>query len=179
MATVRSICAFWILFCLVSTTAFAGQELHVEAGFSDKSGSHALGLVLKTIHSAKQSIHMAAFSFTSKEISKALVSAKDRGVTVMIIADREANTDRYTAVTFLANHNIPIRLNGDFDCMHNKFIVVDKQHVQTGSFNYTKAAASKNAENVMLLWNAPDIAQSYVQEWQKLWDRGQDYPRKH
>lgn len=179
MATLRKLCAFWILFCLVSTNALAGQGLQVEAGFSDKSGSHALGLVLKAIRSARQSIHMAAFSFTSKEISKALVSARERGVTVMIVADREANTGRYTAVTYLANHNIPVRLNGDFDCMHNKFMVVDKEHVQTGSFNYTKAAASKNAENVVVLWNAPDLAQRYVQEWQKLWDRGQEYPKKH
>lgn len=172
-------CAPALLFFFLAAAVPANAQGSVEAGFSDHGGSHALGLVLKAVQRAEKSICMAAFSFTSKEISSALVKAHERGVNVMVVADREANTDRYTAVTYLANHKIPVRLNGEYDCMHNKFMVVDDKHVQTGSFNYTKAAARKNAENVVVIWNAPELATLYAKEWRKLWEQGKDYPSRH
>jgi len=45
--------------------------------------------------------------------------------------------------------------------------------VETGSFNYTQAAAEHNAENALLLHNVPDLARAYTQDFQKLWSEGQ------
>jgi phosphatidylserine/phosphatidylglycerophosphate/cardiolipin synthase-like enzyme len=42
------------------------------------------------------------------------------------------------------------------------------RHEQTGSFNYSKAAVSKNAENVLLLRNMPKLAKRYAIECQRL-----------
>jgi phosphatidylserine/phosphatidylglycerophosphate/cardiolipin synthase-like enzyme len=44
--------------------------------------------------------------------------------------------------------------------MHVKFIVVDGVAVETGSFNFTKGAAVRNAENVVVLHD-PDAAAAY------------------
>jgi phosphatidylserine/phosphatidylglycerophosphate/cardiolipin synthase-like enzyme len=52
-------------------------------------------------------------------------------------------------------------------------MIIDQQHVQTGSFNYTAAAASKNAENVLIIWNAPALAARYESQWQRLWQEGE------
>jgi phosphatidylserine/phosphatidylglycerophosphate/cardiolipin synthase-like enzyme len=35
--------------------------------------------------------------------------------------------------------------------MHDKFIVIDGETVELGSFNYTAAAEKRNAENVLVL----------------------------
>ena len=133
-------------------------------------------LILQTIASAKKSIKVAAYSFTSKPISQALLEAKKRGVEVKVVADAKAGKGKYSAVTFLANHNIPVRLNENYAIFHHKFMIIDEKNIQTGSFNYSAAAANKNAENVVVLENMPQVALAYAHEWQLLWDESQDLP---
>ena len=43
-------------------------------------------------------------------------------------------------------------------------MVIDKFTVITGSFNFTKAAQYKNAENVLMINNA-DLAKKYIDNW--------------
>ena len=143
-----------------------------EVAFSPKGTS--LELVLSGIKGAQKSILLAAYSFTSKPISEALREAHRRGVEVKVVADRKGNNSQYTAVTFLANQGVPVRLNGKYAILHHKFMVIDGRHVQTGSFNYSAAAANKNAENVLAIRNAPNLARQYAQEWQRLWDEGEE-----
>ncbi|MGP1925062.1 MAG: phospholipase D family protein [Arsenophonus sp. NEOnobi-MAG3] len=109
------------------------------------------------IEEAKISIDIAAYSFTSKPIALALVDAKQRGVNVSLVADKKSNSGKYTAVTYLGNHRIPVRLNDKYAIMHNKFMIVDGHSIETGSFNYTQSAAFRNAENVIYLRNRPDM----------------------
>jgi len=52
-------------------------------------------------------------------------------------------------------------------------MVIDGRCLETGSFNYSAAATAKNAENVLLLRNMPEIAASYRQEWRKLWEESE------
>lgn len=141
-----------------------------EVGFSPATRHSASEVVLSAIEGARSSISVAAYSFTSKPVATALVAAKKRGVTVRVVADAKANSDRYTAVTFLANQGVPVRLNGRYAIMHNKFMVVDGDIVQTGSFNYTASAVSRNAENVLLIRDAPELAATYQGEFNRLWN---------
>ena len=53
---------------------------------------------------------------------------------------------------------------------HNKVIIVDGRTVEQGSFNYTKAAENSNAENVLVNWNNPKLAELYLRDWQKHWE---------
>ena len=130
-----------ILFALVITLSPPVMAT-LTVGFSPATTDQqsALEVVLSTINGAKRSVDVAAYSFTSKPIAAALVAAKNRGVSVRVVADEKANNDRYTAVTFLANQSVPVRLNARYAIMHNKFMVVDGDTVQTGSFNYTASA---------------------------------------
>lgn len=148
-----------------------------EAGFSPGRGS--LPIVLKAIESAQQQIFVAAYGFTSKPIAKALVEAHKRGVKVFVVADKTDNSKGYTAVTFLANEGVPVRLNGRYAILHSKFMVIDNMHLQLGSFNYTAAAVDRNEENVLLLRNVAPLAQQYVVEWKRLWEEGNDLPRAY
>ncbi|WFU07285.1 phospholipase D-like domain-containing protein (plasmid) [Rhizobium sp. CB3171] len=45
------------------------------------------------------------------------------------------------------------------------------QTVQTGSFNYSFSAKSKNTENVVVLWNAVDTANRFAAQFQEIWQR--------
>lgn len=133
----------------------------------------ALELVLKGIRSAQHSIHVAAYLFTSKPVALALLDARRRGVDIAVVADRKENSAAYSATRFLASQRLPVRLNGRYAILHHKFMIIDQLHVQTGSFNYTAAAASKNAENVLIIWNAPELAARYEAIWQQLWQEAE------
>ena len=161
----------FILCLLFSTPAAYGAEPSYELGFSPKGAS--LQVILGGIAGAKESILVAAYSFTSKPVSEALLAAHKRGVKVAVLADQKGNS-KYTAVNFLANHKIPVRLNGRYAIMHHKFMVIDGTTIQLGSFNYSAAAVDKNAENVLLLKDVPGIAAQYTAEWKRLWDEGMD-----
>jgi phosphatidylserine/phosphatidylglycerophosphate/cardiolipin synthase-like enzyme len=78
-------------------------------------------------------------------------------------------------VTFLANQGIPVRLNSHYAIMHNKYMVIDGQSVQTGSFNYTAGANKRNAENVILLKDVPDMANKYLTDFEKLYSEGKEF----
>ena len=164
LITFLVICSFFL------ALSAHGAELSYEIGFSPKGES--LQIVLKGISEAKESILVAAYSFTSKPISEALLDAHKRGVRVAVVADHKGNSGRYTAVNFLANHGVPVRLNGRYAILHHKFMVIDGSAVQLGSFNYSAAAVDKNAENVLLLKDVPGIASQYAEEWNRLWGEG-------
>ena len=163
-----------LLVALLSVPSLATESLPSGAaydiGFSP--GGTSLEVVLKGIRSAKTSIDVASYSFTSKPIATALLDAHKRGVKVQVVADRKAN-QRYSAVTFLANEGVPVRLNSHYAIHHHKFMVIDGENLETGSFNFTAAATNKNAENVLLLWHLKPLAETYRQEWQRLWDESE------
>lgn len=142
-------------------------------GETFSASQNALQLVLSTINSARLNIDVAAYSFTSKPVATALVAAKRRGVAVRVVADEKSNTGKYTAVTYLANQGVPVRHNGRYAIMHNKFMVVDGDTVQTGSFNYTASALSRNAENVLLIQEVPELAATYQGEFNRLWNESE------
>ncbi|VFP84641.1 PLD-like domain-containing protein (plasmid) [Candidatus Erwinia haradaeae] len=139
----------------------------IKIGFSP--GDSARQTVLLAISEAKNSIDIAAYSFTSKPIALALLDAKNRGVHVRLVADKKSNSNRYTAATYLSNHQIPVKLNDKYAIMHNKFIIIDGHSVETGSFNYTRSAATRNAENVIYFRHQSEIASKYMKEFERLW----------
>lgn len=107
--------------------------------------------------------------------SDALLAAQKRGINVRLVDDKKANS-HYSAVTFLANHGVPVRLNSRYAIMHDKVILADGQTLETGSFNYSASADSRNAENVLVVRNQPQLVAVYQQEFERLWQESQPLP---
>ncbi len=82
-----------------------------------------------------------------------------------MILDKSQRTERYTGATFLANEGVPVFIDADHRIAHNKVMMIDAQTVITGSFNFIKAAERGNAENVLLILHAPELAQRYGDNW--------------
>jgi phosphatidylserine/phosphatidylglycerophosphate/cardiolipin synthase-like enzyme len=138
------------------------------AAFSPDGGG--TDLVIKTISEAKKSIRMATYSFTEPKIGKALLDAKKRGVDVAIVVDQEHNGKRKqpSVAGFLKENGVRVLVATSFKIQHNKFVIVDAQTVQTGSFNYSRSADNANAENVLVILTCPSLAAVYLQDWAKL-----------
>jgi phosphatidylserine/phosphatidylglycerophosphate/cardiolipin synthase-like enzyme len=122
--------------------------------------------IISKIDKAKAEILVQAYSFTSAPIARALLNAHKRGVKVEAILDKSQRTERYTSATFLANSGIPTFIDDKHAIAHNKIMIIDQSIVITGSFNFTKAAEEKNAEN-MLIIASPELAKPYRENWRK------------
>ncbi len=116
---------------------------------------------------------MAAYSFTVRPIAEALVNACSRGVEVQIVFDKSQRDNGYISGSS-DDTCAEIRINGHYAIMHEKFIIVDDQTLETGSFNFTAAAEWKNAENVLVIHDNPEVVKSYVIQWKKLWNEGEE-----
>ena len=130
--------------------------------FSPKGG--CTQAIVSDLHKAKTSILMQAYSFTSAPIAKALLEAHKRGVKVEVILDKSQLTEKYSSVTFLYNSGIPTRIDAAHAIAHNKVMIIDGETLITGSFNFTKAAEDKNAENLLVIRDRT-LAARYVGNW--------------
>lgn len=122
------------------------------------------GLIVKTIQSAKKNILVQAYSFTSAPIAKALVDAKKQGIEVKVILDKSQFSEKYSSSRFLINSNIPVWNDDSVAIAHNKVMIIDDSTVITGSFNFTKAAQARNAENLMVIQDK-ELAEKYKNNW--------------
>jgi phosphatidylserine/phosphatidylglycerophosphate/cardiolipin synthase-like enzyme len=155
------------------------QTCSAEAGFSPEGS--AARLVDRAIDSAKTSIRLAGYSFTSPDIVRRLIAAKRRGVDVAVLVDAKSNTEQdrsgkgRAALNLLIQAGIPARTVDAYSIHHDKYIVIDGATIQTGSFNYTLAAARYNSENTLVLWNCAPVAQAYLDHWNARWQQGQNW----
>jgi phosphatidylserine/phosphatidylglycerophosphate/cardiolipin synthase-like enzyme len=160
---------------LPSSTHEAPAGQVVESAFSPDGGAEAL--VLKAIGAARSSIRVAAYSFTSPAVTRALLAAKRRGVNVAVVVDGKGNRAKSSqqALNLLVNAGVPTRTIDAYAIHHDKYLVIDAEHVETGSFNYSASAASRNSENVVVVWNNPTLAARYLAHWQNRFDQGGPY----
>lgn len=150
----------------------------IEVAFSPREGAEAL--VVKVIDSAKNSIRLAAYSFTSAPVVKALIAAKKRGVDVGVIVDYKQNVQMdngagRAALNLLVKNGIPTRVISAYPIHHDKYIIADGLNVETGSFNYSKAAEWGNSENVIVVWGNAELAAKYIEHWQDRYKGGTNY----
>lgn len=154
-------------------------DMAVQACFSpqDKCSTH----IVREIGNAKKELLVAVYAFTSDDLAGALVQAKKRGLAVQVIIDREfdARNDNSKG-KFLEVQKIPVRrLSGrkppnsarEVGLMHQKFAIVDRRIVFTGSYNWTQSADSLNDENLLLFRDAGALAEEYRRIFVNLWER--------
>jgi len=127
-------------------------------------GGDCTDVVVATIAGAKRQVLVQAYSFTSMPIAKALVDAHARGVDVRAILDKSQRSEKNSGADYLANSGVPVQIDTIHGIAHNKVMVIDDESVITGSFNFTKSAQDKNAENLIVLRD-PDLARVYADNW--------------
>jgi phosphatidylserine/phosphatidylglycerophosphate/cardiolipin synthase-like enzyme len=125
-------------------------------------GGNCTALIVNAVGGAKTNILVQAYSFTSAPIAKALLDAHKRGVRVQVILDKSQRTEKHASADFLANQGVLTLIDADHAIAH------------TGSFNFTKAAQEKNAENVLIIHDKA-LATQYMQNWQAHAQHSQPY----
>jgi phosphatidylserine/phosphatidylglycerophosphate/cardiolipin synthase-like enzyme len=171
--------ALLLWFILVPGYHAAGAEMVVQACFSPQGKCSAH--ILREIDQAKKELLVAVYAFTSDELAQALVQAKKRGVAVQVVVDREFDqANERSKAKFFEAQKVPLRRiagskgkapEKDAGLMHQKFAVIDRRIVFTGSYNWTYSADSLNDENLLLFRDAGPLAEEYRKAFMQLWER--------
>jgi len=159
----RELAVFLIVVLLGCSSFPAKKTEQLEVYFSPEGG--CTQAICETLCRAKKEIFVQAYSFTSAPITKSLIEAHRRGVHVAVILDKSQQGGRYSGATALLNAGIPVSIDSAHRIAHNKVMVIDGSTVITGSFNFTKAAEHSNAENLLIIRAANELASTYLVNW--------------
>ena len=151
------------------------KDTPVNVYFSPKGG--CTDAIINEIEQAKKEILVQAYSFTSAPIAKALVNAHKKGIKVQVILDKSQRSEKYTSALFLTNAGIPTYIDDQHAIAHNKIMIIDMTKVITGSFNFTKAAEEKNAENLLII-ESKELAKYFLDNWQEHKGHSEPYGRE-
>jgi phosphatidylserine/phosphatidylglycerophosphate/cardiolipin synthase-like enzyme len=138
----------------------------------------AAGMGLYSLLPLSVSLFQLKHHFTSTPIAKALVDAHKRGVKVEAILDKSQRTEKYSSATFLANSRIPTFIDARHAIAHNKIMIIDQSTVITGSFNFTRAAGEKNAENLLII-RSRELAAIYIDNWKRHLEHSERYQARY
>ena len=161
---------------IVTSAGVTAAASPIRVAFSPGAGGlTAQALVIAELAKAKKQVLIAAYEFTSPPIAKAVVDAKHRGVNVQAVLDKtQARSGGYSSAKFLADEGVYVKIDYVPAIMHDKFILIDGKTVETGSFNYTRSAAERNAENAIAI-DDPELVEQYGREFVRLMNEAQDY----
>jgi phosphatidylserine/phosphatidylglycerophosphate/cardiolipin synthase-like enzyme len=117
------------------------------------------------IDKAHLSVDVAAYSLNLWSIRDALIHAYQRGVVVRMVMESD-NMDNQE-VQQIQDAGIPIVGDQQEGLMHNKFVIIDRRVVWTGSMNFTVGGAYKDNNNLVRL-QSDKIAEDYTNEFDEM-----------
>ena len=140
--------------------------------------------LLGRIEASETSIDFAVYGMRKQtRLLEALESAQARGVVVRGVVDRQRDgkiagvfpsTDRWVRRLGAIRDDLeaektlgPDRYNNRI--MHNKFFVIDKRWVWTGSSNISDTGTGGSNANVVALVDSPQLAAVYLHEFDQMW----------
>ncbi len=126
--------------------------------------------ICSQIRFTNKRIRICVFTISDDEITEELLAAHRRGVSVSIITDDDKAFDKGSDIQRLEKSGLDIITDRSPVHMHHKFALFDDDTVLTGSYNWTRSAATHNYENIAVLKN-PEIFKSYKKEFERLWKK--------
>jgi phosphatidylserine/phosphatidylglycerophosphate/cardiolipin synthase-like enzyme len=165
----RRAAAFAMAFALTAAPALAlahAQGLaQVEVAFTP--GDDVQALIARRIGAARESVRVQAYLFTDRRIARALFAALRRGVEVEVIGDAAEHAQGGLPwLAPLARAGARVYLDAAAAASHNKIVIVDggtpQAAVVTGSYNFTRSAQARNAENVVVISGNRTLTDRFV-----------------
>lgn len=136
---------------------------------ADFTGAPIEAALVKALDGAQQQIDAAMFEVNSAPVTQALIAAKGRGVNVRVVTDDRYGVERPDGtIGALQAADIPVVNDGSRSrLMHNKFFVIDRTYVWTGSTNITTNDIYKNNNNSLLI-RSSRLAGFYGAEFEEM-----------
>lgn len=160
-----------VLATIVSTSPAA----EVTVAFSPHGPCRSI--IIEEIGHAQTEVLVAAYALTDEHITNALLAAAKRRVQVAVVLDRRQTEANHSTGPTLARAGVPTRIDRREPLMHQKLIVIDRCTTLAGSFNFSEAAQTRNAE-ILLVVRDPAVAQACAENFQTHWMHSKDIDSK-
>jgi len=149
--------------------AAAGEPARVETYFSPEDMVRYR--LLDLIRTAERRIHVAMFTFTDRQVARALRDAAARGVEVVLVVEEKqaerTGADETVAEAETARVIVGGNTSSTHTAMHHKFAVFDDEVVVTGACNWTYNAFHHSNEDLLVIRDA-GLARRYTDEFAAL-----------
>ncbi len=162
---------------------FADPRIHSAPG--DRCEDEICARLLKLIQMAETSIDFAVYGMRNQtQLLEAIEAAQARGVVVRGVVDRDRNSKNYYTSTDLWIKKLG-NTRDDYEAeqkldqmgkrerfnriMHNKFFVIDRRWVWTGSANISDTGTGGYNANIVAVVDSPQLAAIYTQEFEQMW----------
>jgi phosphatidylserine/phosphatidylglycerophosphate/cardiolipin synthase-like enzyme len=129
----------------------------IETVFSPEDGAKVITL----IDGAQETIDIEIYVFSSRDVVEALMRAKERGVFVRVIIERNViGDDNEEIFRELASKGFQARYAGKaYKLTHAKIMIIDGKTVLVGSHNLSNSALFKNREASVIIRDSPTVAE--------------------
>ena len=121
--------------------------------------------LVEAIDRARLSVDMAVYDLNLWSVRDALLAADQRGVTVRLVVESD-NIDQ-DEIQELKAAGLPVLGDRREGLMHDKFTVIDRLEVWTGSMNYTLSDTYRNNNNLVRL-RSERLAEDYTTEFEEM-----------
>ncbi|MCB8985353.1 MAG: hypothetical protein H6659_16095 [Ardenticatenaceae bacterium] len=128
-------------------------------------------IIARAVARAQNEILFLAFSFTEDQIGEAMLGRADAGVPLRGVFETvgaESGFSYFPKMDTAVSPNVQVRLDGNPRVMHHKVIIIDRQTVIFGSFNFSASANDRNDENILIVHD-PTFANYFVEEFETVW----------
>ncbi len=123
-------------------------------------------ILTEAIHTAKSEIHIAVCWFTLPEVFEALIARQQAGVKVQFIINFDQLNFSPSGLPF--GRIIQIGAKGfgyvGHGLLHHKYVVIDRQRVISGSFNWTRSQHNDCLTDTL----SPSVSACFLDEWERL-----------
>lgn len=129
-------------------------------------------IIARTVASAQEEILFMAFTFTDDQIGEALLGRGDAGTKIQGVFETTGSELDFSYYTIMKEAGLPsveVRQDGNNRIMHHKVIIVDRETVIFGSFNFSDSANRRNDENIVIVRD-PTFTSFFVEEFGFVWD---------
>eukprot|EP00658_Telonema_sp_P-2_P048105 TRINITY_DN3660_c0_g1_i1.p1 TRINITY_DN3660_c0_g1~~TRINITY_DN3660_c0_g1_i1.p1 ORF type:complete len:388 (-),score=94.14 TRINITY_DN3660_c0_g1_i1:482-1645(-) len=149
-------------------------SIHETLMFPDKNPDVSIfNRFLDYLRSARKTLKACVFTLSDSSIMSVLVHLYEAGIEVRVITEDSTLLNSGSQIETLVNAGISVKVDKSPYLMHHKFAVMDSQCMLTGSFNWTREAATHNYENVIFT-NNKDFVQTFEASFDEMWD-GSDF----
>jgi len=131
-------------------------------------GNQCRNQIIEALNQAQKKVDICVFTISDDKIAETIIFTHKRFVDVRVITDDEKTKDRGSDIAKIMQAGVPVKIDNAPDHMHHKFMIADDLKIITGSYNWTRSAASYNHEN-LLINHEQNIIQRYQREFNRLW----------
>lgn len=131
-------------------------------------GTEILDTILSRLETCSSEVDICVYTLSDDRLLDAILQCHREGIAVRILSDNDKMNDQGSDIHTLHRAGLEVKVDNSPAHMHHKFMIVDRSIVLTGSYNWTRSAATRNAENLVVIDDV-ETASQFSNEFERLW----------